>query len=546
MRPSPTSRYGVALLAVALATAVRAAISPLIEFRGPFVLMYLAVAVASWYGGAGPGLFATLLSSILAISLFLDPAYTVASLPPSYIVFTVLFFIGGTLISVLAESMHRANERAELTAQELRQQVQERERIAIELEESAKRENAALVESEIAHRAKDEFLATVSHELRTPLNSILGWAQMLQTGRLNHSDVAQAYEAIERSARHQAKLIEDVLDVARIITGNVRFSPAPVEPIAIIENALEIVRPTAEAKGVNLTTDLDAHAGSVSGDEARLQQVVWNLLSNAIKFTPKGGSIEVRLTRVHSHIEIAVTDTGEGIDRHFLPFAFHRFRQAVGSSLRLHGGLGMGLAIVRHLVEIHGGTVEAASEGLGKGSRFTVKLPVLSAAASADLEDEHSENGGPHAAAIAHFEFKPLLKGIRVLIAEDETDAREMLEKVLGGSGADVRACATAAETFAEVQQWNPDVLVSDVGMPDEDGYSLIKRIRDLPENKGGRIPAMALTGYARPEDRVRAISAGFQTHAPKPVEPGDLVAAVAELAERSTANQKESVRQNP
>jgi signal transduction histidine kinase/CheY-like chemotaxis protein len=496
--------------------------------------MFLAVAVSGWYGGFGPGLLATILSAGVALYLFLDPAYTLQTLPLSYIVFTILFVLGGVVISVLSESMHRARDRAELSAQELRLEVEERERIAHELKQSVEREKTALIESEIAHRAKDEFLATVSHELRTPLNSMLGWAQMLQTGRLTPEDTTNAYETIERNAKHQAQLIEDVLDVSRIITGKVRLDVKPIEPIAVIEHAIEIVRPTADARGVTLQTDLDPKAGPISGDDSRLQQVVWNLLSNAIKFTAKGGVVQIRLVRVESHIEIVVSDTGQGIEPAFLPFAFDRFRQEVGSSSRLHGGMGLGLAIVRHLVELHGGSVEAESKGKGKGSVFTVKLPILAAFSSEDLVGVVAADPGSAARRGLPFAFEPVLSGVRVLIAEDEADARELIQMVLSGCGADVKACPSAAECFDELQTWKPDVLVSDVGMPGEDGYSLIRRIRKLPADQGGKIPAMALTAYARVEDRVKALSAGFQTHAPKPVEPRELVAAVASLAKSS------------
>ena len=535
MRPHPVLRYLAALLAVALASAIRFALNPLLENRGPFVLMFLAVAISGWYGGFGPGILATILSAALALYLFLDPAYTLQTLPLSYVVFTGLFVIGGALISVLSESMHRARERAELGAEELRLEVVERERIADELKQSVEREKTALIESEIAHRAKDEFLATVSHELRTPLNSMLGWAQMLQTGRLSAEDRSNAYETIERNAKHQAQLIEDVLDVSRIITGRVRLDVRPIEPITVIEHAIEIVRPTADAKGVSLQAELDPNAGPISGDDSRLQQVVWNLLSNAIKFTSRGGTVQIRLERVESHIEIVVSDTGQGIEAAFLPFAFDRFRQEVGSSARLHGGMGLGLAIVRHLVELHGGSVEAESKGKGEGAVFIVKLPIMAAAfSSEDSTGTVASHPGSAARRELPFAFEPVLSGVRVLIAEDEADARELLQMVLSGCGADVKACPSAAECFDELLTWKPDVLVSDVGMPGEDGYSLIARIRKLPADEGGRIPAMALTAYARVEDRVKALSAGFQTHAPKPVEPRELVAAVASLAKSS------------
>ena len=530
----------MALMAVIVAVLARAAFTPLLESRGPFVLMFIAVAVAGWYGGFGPGLFATLLGAVLAVYFFVEPAYTIANLTSTHVVFTVLFIIGGAVISILSESMHRARYRAEQSAEKARREIAERERIESELKTSVEREKAALVESEIAHRAKDEFLATVSHELRTPLNSMLGWSQMLQTGRLGAEDQMQAFETIERNARHQAQLIEDVLDMSRIITGKVRLDVRRVEPVTVIEQAIEVVRPTADAKGVRLSTVLDPDAGPVSGDDSRLQQVFWNLLSNAIKFTPSGGLVEVRLSRVDSKVEISVSDTGEGIDPAFLPFAFDRFRQAVGNTSRLHGGLGLGLAIVRHLVELHGGAVEANSDGIGKGSVFTVRLPVLT------TSSVESPIGSPPSDFLAtdgtgSFEFNPALTGIRVLIAEDEPDSRELLRAILAGCGASVTACANAKDCLAELQKLKPDVLVSDLGMPEEDGYWLIERVRELAPEDGGRIPAMALTAYARVEDRVKALSAGFQTHVPKPVEPSELVAAVASLAQSSPTYNKEA-----
>jgi signal transduction histidine kinase/CheY-like chemotaxis protein len=502
--------------------------------------MFLAVAIAGWYGGLGAGILATILSTIVALYLFIDPTRTFDVLSISDIVFTSLFVVAGIVISILSESMHRARERAESSAEKARQEIAERERIATELQASVEREKQALVDSEIAHRAKDEFLATVSHELRTPLNSMLGWSQVLQTGRLNPEDQTHAYQTIERNARHQAQLIDDVLDVSRIITGKVRLDVKPIEPIAAIQQAIDIVQPTADAKGVRLKATLDPNAGPISGDDSRLQQVIWNLLSNAIKFTPKDGLVELRLARVDSEVEITVADTGEGIEPAFLPFAFDRFRQAVGSTSRPHGGLGLGLAIVRHLVELHGGTVEAKSEGLGTGSVFTVRLPIMIASQPGDSLDGDAAVGGPFVGTTS-FEFSPVLAGIRVLIAEDEPDSREMLEVVLRGCGAEVRACESAADCYSEFQIWRPDVLVSDLGMPGEDGYSLIGRIRALPPEKGGKVPAMALTAYARVEDRVRVLSAGFQTHAPKPVEPAELVAAVASLARSAPTFNKEA-----
>ena len=392
-------------------------------------------------------------------------------------------------------------------------------------------DNAALYrEAQAANRTKDEFLATVSHELRTPLNAILGWAQLLRGGNLEEGELERALETIERNARAQAQLIEDLLDISRIITGKLRLDVRPIELAGVIEAAVDSVRPAADAKGIRFQVVLDPRAGPVSGDANRLQQVVWNLLVNAIKFTPRDGRVGVNLARVNSHVEITVSDTGEGIEPTLLPHIFDRFRQADASTTRRHGGLGLGLSIVRHLVELHGGTVHAESGGAGQGSLFTVKLP-LAVVRKGDETRVHPTADDRVDVGLGTAQ----LDGVRVLVVDDEPDARDLLSHLLRRCRADVEAVASAADALAAIRRKRPDVLLSDIGMPGEDGYMLIQQVRALEEETGlGRIPAVALTAFARAEDRRRALMAGFQMHVPKPVEAAELTAVVANLAGRT------------
>jgi PAS domain S-box-containing protein len=397
--------------------------------------------------------------------------------------------------------------------------------------ETAATENARLYrEAQDSSRLKDEFLATVSHELRTPLTAILGWAHMLRTGQFEGNSSLKALETIERNARAQAQLIDDLLDVSRIITGKLRIDVRQVDPNSFVEAAIEAVRPAAEAKGVRMQKIMDTGVVSVSADPVRLQQVIWNLLSNALKFTPRGGRVQVRLERVNSHVEIAVSDTGAGIVPEFLPHVFDRFRQADQRTTRQHGGMGLGLAIVRHLVELHGGTVMAESPGEGQGSTFTVLLPV------APVYQVGTEGERVHPAArdtLPSFDCVDRLDGLRVLVVDDEPDTRELLKAGLGQSGAQVTVAGSAAEALEAMQAAMPDLLISDIGMPGEDGYELIRRVRAQSEESGGRVPAIALTAYARVEDRMQALRAGYQMHVPKPVEMAELVAVAASLTQR-------------
>ncbi|HYO99002.1 MAG TPA: hybrid sensor histidine kinase/response regulator, partial [Pyrinomonadaceae bacterium] len=401
-------------------------------------------------------------------------------------------------------------------------------------------DNARLYrDAQEVNRLKDEFLATLSHELRTPLTAVLGWTRLLSTGQLDDATERRALETIERNAQSQVQLIDDILDVSRIIRGKLRLNVRPAELSPVIEAAVDSVRPAADAKGIRLQVVLDPGAGPVTGDPDRLQQVVWNLLSNAIKFTPKDGRVQVLLARVNSHLELTVSDTGQGIEEKFLPYVFDRFRQADPSTTRKHGGLGLGLAIVRHLVELHGGTVTVESRGAGQGTTFKVLLPLMIvhqpefAPAGAEAADGATRTHPTAASARLTLQCPPELEGLRVLLVEDEPDAREMLVAVLRQCRADVRAVSNAADALLQLEAWRPEVLISDIEMPGEDGYTLIRKIRALRPEHGGKIPAAALTAYARAEDRMRALLAGFQLHVPKPVEPAELAAVVASLAGR-------------
>jgi len=396
----------------------------------------------------------------------------------------------------------------------------------------------AHTEAEEANRLKDEFLATVSHELRTPLNAILGWARLLRGGQLDEASGARALETIERSAVSQGQIIEDILDVSRIITGKLRLDVAPVEIAQLVANSVQSMQPTADAKGVKLQTILDSGTNLIWGDPQRLQQVIWNLLSNAIKFTSKGGRVQVALSRINSHVEVSVSDTGKGINREFLPHVFERFRQADSSTTRTHGGLGLGLAIVRHLTELHGGTVTADSAGEGLGATFTVTFPVAALRKGTGLEKQQAP-GVLQAIERPDTTDQELL-GVRVLAVDDERDACELLRVALQQSGAEVKVSNSVREALATLKEWKPDVLLSDIGMPGEDGYELIRQIRALPHKEGGSIPAAALTAYATSQDRLKVLTAGFQTHIAKPVEPRELTAVVAILSgKKGTASDK-------
>lgn len=418
--------------------------------------------------------------------------------------------------------------------------ISERKRMELEREQLLATARAAQKEAEQANRLKDEFLATASHELRTPLTAVVGWSRMLRTGKLDAENSARALEAIERNAVLQTKLIDDLLDVSRIITGKLTLDRRAIEIAHVVSDAVNTVRPAADAKNIKIETSFDAEAGPVLGDANRLQQVVWNLLSNAVKFTPKNGRIEVALQRVNSEVEISVGDSGEGISSEFLPYVFDRFSQGDGKTTRLHSGLGLGLAIVRQLVELHGGTVNAHSDGPGRGATFKLRLPVLSINSVSGSKTAANDLTLTRARVTdgLSIECPPRLDGVRVLVVDDDSDTRQMLKAVLSECQADVSTAASAAEAIKEIERLKPDVLVSDVGMPEQDGYELIKKVRET-ESAGNtaRIPALALTAYAKAEDRVRALASGYQVHLSKPVEPAEFVLVVANLAGRGQSS---------
>ncbi|BAZ26501.1 PAS/PAC sensor hybrid histidine kinase [Kalymmatonema gypsitolerans NIES-4073] len=412
--------------------------------------------------------------------------------------------------------------------------ISERKKAELERDRLLVAEQKARATAEAANRIKDEFLAVLSHELRSPLNAMLGWLTLLRTRKFDEAATARALETVERNARAQAQLVEDLLDVSRIIQGKLRLNVRAVDLLSVIEAAIDTVHPAALAKNIQLQPVLDPAAGPVFGDSDRLQQIVWNLLSNAVKFTPKGGRVQIRLERVHSHVEIIVADTGKGISPEFLPYVFERFRQADSSITRSFGGLGLGLSIVRNLVDLHGGSVHVESPGEGQGTTFTVKLPI----SPVSIKIEEPERVHPTVGGSLAFDCTPRLDGLRILVVDDEVDARELLIQILVECGAEVVAVATADEVIVALEEQTSDsrfdILISDIGMPEQDGYVLVRRVRTLDSNQGGRIPAVALTAYARAEDRKAALLAGFQSHVAKPVEPGELIAVIANLTGRT------------
>jgi CheY-like chemotaxis protein len=373
---------------------------------------------------------------------------------------------------------------------------------------------------------KDEFLANLSHELRTPLNAILGWSQILRPHGQRDAEIAEGLSVIERNARVQTQLIEDLLDMSRIISGKIRLDVQQVNIQEVVNAAVDSVRHSADAKGIRLQVLLDPLAGPVRGDPGRLQQCFWNLLSNAIKFTSKGGKVQVTLERVNSHLEVCVIDNGQGIKPEFLPHVFERFRQADASTNRRYGGLGLGLSIVKHLVELHGGTIRAKSAGEGCGATFCIELPIT----VVETQKPGTRHPGSYTLESPAAEY-PSLAGLTILAVDDEPDGRELIKRVLEDCGAKVVLAASAQEGLSMVLSERPDLIISDIGMPEEDGYEFMKKVRALRPEDGGRTPAAALTAFARAEDRTRALRAGYQTHVSKPVEPTELTAVAASLA---------------
>lgn len=410
------------------------------------------------------------------------------------------------------------------------QEITERKRAEAEREQLFAQAQAAQVAAETANRAKDEFLSVLSHELRTPLNAILGWSQVLRSKPdLDPAIKVRAMETIERNARGQAVLINDLLDISRIITGKLRLNVRTVDLISVVEAAIDTIRPAADAKGIQLRPVLDPLAGPVSGDSDRLQQVVWNLLSNAVKFTQKGGWVQIRLERANSHVQVIVSDSGQGIDPDFLPYVFDRFQQADSKTTRSHGGLGLGLSIVRHLVELHGGNVSVYSSGLQQGATFTVVLPLAVVQPSPSLDRVH-----PTVDIGLSVNPLPSLSGLQILVVDDETDARDLVSTLLSQCGAEVKTAASVSEAMLLLESLQPDLLISDIGMPEQDGYALIRQIRALERNSEKRLPAIALSAYARLEDRTNALAAGFQMHLAKPVNMAELTTVIASLTGRT------------
>jgi signal transduction histidine kinase/CheY-like chemotaxis protein len=385
-------------------------------------------------------------------------------------------------------------------------------------------------EAERLGRIKDEFLANLSHEIRTPLNAILGWSQLLEPGKTCEADLIEGLKVITRNARTQARLIDDLLDMSRIVSGKMRLDVQRVDLPAVIDAAIESVKPAAEAKGIKLQKVIDPIAGPVTGDPSRLQQVVWNLLTNAIKFTPKGGNVQVVVERSNSHVELSVSDTGIGIPADFLPHVFERFSQADNSVGRGYAGLGLGLAIVKSLAELHGGSVRVKSGGEGKGTTFIVSLPI-SVVHTLDAGENLQRAKIDKNESLLH---TPDLKGIKIVVVDDEADAIGLVKRIMEDRGATVTACTSGTECLDRIAKLRPDVAIMDIGMQEMDGYTLIGKLRALSPEHGGRTPAVALTAFVRSEDRRQAMLAGFDVHVAKPVEPGELVAVVSRLARRN------------
>jgi signal transduction histidine kinase len=447
-------------------------------------------------------------------------------------VFVELYNAQAALSRANQELESRVAERTrELQAinERLEAEIAERQRAEQEREATLAREKVLRVEAEGLSRLKDEFLATMSHELRTPLNAIFGWITLLRTRRLDEPTQARALETIERNARTQKRLIEDLLDASRIVTGKVSLELVNIDPRKVVEAALNTMLPAAQTKGLQLVPQLDAETGLVQGDFARLQQVLCNLLSNAIKFTPSGGQVEVTLRRRAGAAQISVTDSGQGIKPEFLPHVFDRFRQEDGSISRRHGGLGLGLAIVRHLVELHAGSVEAHSEGEGAGARFVVNLPIRAAITQPLVADM----------PVARVASAATLAGVRILVVDDEAGARELMSRMLRDFGAEVALADSGHSALSLLFEQRPHVLLADLGMPVMDGFALIEQVRALDPEFGGLTPAVAVTGYSSPQDRLRALQAGYQNHIAKPVEPEELAIVIASLAGRSAIDRR-------
>lgn len=473
---------------------------------------YLWTSVTYFAGASAAG--------IVAILIHAYGFYAVIATVP---IILIICFTYQTYLKNIENSVAQT-EAARLHVEELSRYISELQRSEEARGQLLVRAERARSEAEAANRIKDEFLATLSHELRTPLTSLLGWSSVLREAKRDEKVLNQGLEAIDRNARVQAQLIDDLLDVSRIVSGKLNLDVRPLDICSVTRAAINVVRPAADAKGIKLDYSAESGLGAISADSARLQQIIWNLLSNAVKFTPQGGRITIRISQEGSHAKVTVKDTGQGIDPEFLPRVFDRFRQADSSTTRSFGGLGLGLAIVRHLVELHGGTVSAESEGAGKGATFTATFPLLTDRAGP--VSQTGENVAPEVYS---------LEGLRVLLVDDEPEAREIISTVIGRTGAEVKTCISASDALMKMSEWRPDVILSDIAMPEEDGYSFIGKVRSLPREKGGETPAAALSAYARDEDRVQALAAGYQMHIAKPIGASQLVTMVAKLAGRES-----------
>jgi signal transduction histidine kinase/ActR/RegA family two-component response regulator len=480
-------------------------------------LLILAVAVASLIASRMQRSIATPLLQLAdtARTISTSRDYSLRAVPHSNDEVGVVVYAFNQMLDRIAERTTLLSE----TNAELEREVVERRRVEEE-------RSAALERERDANRLKDEFLATLSHELRTPLNAVLGWARVLRSARVEPATEARALESIERNARAQARLIEDLLEISRIVTGKLRLQVRDADLAAIIDAAVEIVQPAALAKRLHVNVEVVVRPAMTSGDPDRLQQIIWNLLSNAVKFTPNDGSVSVRLERANGY-RLTVRDTGPGIEAKFLPFVFEPFRQADGTASREHGGLGLGLAIAKQLVELHGGTIEARSSGVGSGATFEVCLPsVVMPAADTVMRSIDPPQALPGAVI-----ERDLLRDIHVLVVDDEEDARMLLQTALTQYGADVSVAASAAEAVESFDRRHPDVLLSDIGMPQEDGFALVRRLRSRAASDGGDIPAVAITAYASASDRLAAEAAGYQAHIAKPFDPADVARLVGRLA---------------
>jgi signal transduction histidine kinase len=471
---------------------------------------YLWTSVTYFAGASAAGIIAILIKNY--------GFYAVIATAP---IILIICFTYQTYLKNIEASLEQT-EAARLHVQELSRYISELQRSEEARGHLLLRAERARAEAEAANRIKDEFLATLSHELRTPLTSLLGWSSVLREAKRDEKVLAQGLDAIDRNARVQAQLIDDLLDVSRIVSGKLNLDVRPLDITSVARAAINVVQPAADAKGITLDYYAEPGLGAISADSARVHQIIWNLLSNAVKFTPHGGKISLRVDQNGSDARVTVKDTGQGIDSEFLPRVFDRFRQADSSTTRSFGGLGLGLAIVRHLVELHGGTVSAQSDGVGKGAMFSATFPLLAdrTAPVAQVQEISAADGYS-------------LDGLRVLLVDDEPEARQIISTVITRTGAEVKTCNSAHEALAKLSEWKPDVILSDIAMPEQDGYSFIKQVRSLPRDKGGDTPAAALTAYARDIDRRQALAAGYQMHIAKPIGASQLVTMIARLAGR-------------